>query len=64
MKNQFIGMSVKQRVRIKMQTMYIDIFSNSDLQELAGGCFSFFKNEAHSAKSFSAKINNCLMNCF
>ena len=47
-----------------MQTMYIDIFSNSDLQELAGGCFSFFKNEAHSAKRFSAKINNCLMNCF
>ena len=44
--------------------MYKDIFSNSDLQELAGGCFSFFKNEAHSAKRFSGKINNCLMNCF
>ena len=35
LKDQFIGMSIKQKVRIKIQQMNIDIFSNQTLLELA-----------------------------
>ena len=39
LKDQFIGISIKQKVRIKIQKMSIDIFSNQILLELINYLF-------------------------
>ena len=39
LKDHFIGMNIKQKVRIKIQEMNTDIFSNQILQELADCLF-------------------------
>ena len=39
LKDQFIGMNIKQKVKIKMQQISIDIFSNQILLELINYLF-------------------------
>ena len=43
LKDQFIGMSIKQKFRIKIQQMNIDIFLNQILLKLIIICFSLYK---------------------
>ena len=43
LKDQFIGMNIKQKVRIKIQQMNIDIFSNQILLELIDCLFLFIQ---------------------
>ena len=43
LKGQFIGMSIKQKFRLKIQQMNIDIFLNQILLKLIIICFSLYK---------------------
>ena len=43
LKHRCIGMNIKQKVRIKLRQMSIDIFSNQTLQELTDCFFGLFK---------------------
>ena len=43
LKDEFIGMNIKQKMRLKIEQMNIDIFSNQILLEQID-CFSLYKS--------------------
>ena len=51
LKDKFIGMNIKQKVRIKIRQMNLDIFSNQILLESADYLFT---NQGDNAKRFNA----------
>ena len=54
MKNHLIGMNIKQNMKIEMQQMSIDIFSNQTLQELADCLFWFIQMKITIQKSIKS----------
>ena len=56
MKDQFIGMNIKQKVRIKMQQMNRNIFSNQTLLELIDYLFQFIQTKMEILRVLNSKI--------
>ena len=55
LKDPFIGINIKQKVRIKAQQMNIDIFSNQILLESIGYLFSFIQMKITILKDLKLK---------
>ena len=56
LKDQYIGMTIKQKVRIKIQNMNIDIFLKQTLQELTDCFFWFIQTKIIMLKELMPKI--------
>ena len=54
LKDQFIGMNIKQKVRIKIQKISIDIFLDQILLELIDSFFLVYGNHCNNTKRFNA----------
>ena len=54
-KDQFIGMNIKQKVRIKIQQMNLNIFSNQILLESIDYLFQFIQIKATMLKDLMRK---------
>ena len=62
LEDQYIKMNIKQKLRIKIQQMNIDVFSNQTLQELTGRCFmySIVSKDARRYDALKYYLSKCI----